>query len=230
MRFLSVLILLPSLSNAFTVDAMFKYANKEDFFIIKGDKKQEREYLYITLSELSTPSEGKSGEMDFSPETVSSWPVLVQPSEIALDEGEQVKVKVIKNDNVPPSLNDRIFGLTFVPDVLKNQRDKTYNVMFGYKVWFIVPGQGPLTGDVTVIKDFHGGDYTVKNGTNKVLAVDINYCTQGEKRSNDCSNQLIAGPGSVKKVSLGQQIRTAEFSFYPGSENNKNNLVKKVRL
>lgn len=41
--------LLPFSAHAFNVDSMVKYYNKEDSFILTGDKKDSREYIYDYL-------------------------------------------------------------------------------------------------------------------------------------------------------------------------------------
>ncbi|PLC60646.1 hypothetical protein B9P82_23825 [Citrobacter sp. L55] len=218
------LLLLPFTAYAFNVDSMVKYQNKEDFFILTGDKKDSREYIYTTISELKAVK-GKSVEDDLSLSNVASWPVIAEPSEIILGEGDQVRVKIEKNFEATDE--DRIFGITFTPDLIGQKGQKKYNIGFGYKVWMIVPGNAPLKGDVFVEKSSVSGSYIIKNSTNKVLEVDINYCGN-ERESNSCRGQLFIRPGVDKKVELGVKTKKAEFSFYAGGDKNK--MLKKIDL
>ncbi|EKN4706584.1 hypothetical protein JE941_002713 [Yersinia ruckeri] len=216
--------LLPFSAHAFNVDSMVKYYNKEDSFILTGDKKDSREYIYTTISEL-TAVNGESVENNLSSSSVASWPVIAEPSEIILSDGDQVKVKIEKI--YESSGGDRIFGITFTPDLMGKNDNKNYNIGFGYKAWMIVPGNNPLQGDMSVARSDALGSYVIKNGTNKVLEVDINYCGDNVLEKT-CSGQLFIRPGVVKKTVLGSQARNAVFSFYSGGDKNK--PLKKINL
>lgn len=219
-----VCFFLPFSVHAFNVDSMVKYYDKEDFFIVTGDKKGEREYIYTTISELTKINE-RDVEINFSSSAVSSWPILTEPSDIVLGNGEQVKVKIDKI--YQKSGDDRIFGITFTPDLINSHEKKNYNIGFGYKVWMIVLGDSPLRGDMSVARGNMPGDYIVKNNTNKVLEVNINYCGD-ERRLKSCQGQLFLRPGGSKKAELGSKARNAVFSFYSGGDNNK--PLKKINL
>lgn len=211
--------------NAFTVDSMVKVAGKENYFLVSGNS-NDREYLYITLSELISDKNNRSHEVVFDANNVTAWPVVAEPADVIVSAGEQVKIKIIKN--YVSSGNDRIFGVTFTPDVLDENSGKKYNLPLGYKSWFIVPGTDPITGSPGARKGEHTGDYIISNSTNKVMNVKINYCDHpGEK---DCTAQIITRPYSDKKVSLGNNVTSAEIDFYTVSGEQNKTAVKKIKL
>ena len=217
-------LLLPFSAHAFNIDSMVKYYNKDNFFILTGDKKETREYIYTTITEL-TVSNGKDVERELLSSDVARWPIIAEPSEILLNDGEQVKVKIEKNH--VDSNEDRIFGITFTPDLISNKGDKNYNIGFGYKVWMIVPGKQKIQGDMSVMRGASLGDFIISNKTNKVVEVDVNYCKDASA-TKSCRGQLVIRPRADKKISLGIRAGKAEFSFYIGGD--KTNPLKIVKL
>ncbi|MGY0144668.1 hypothetical protein [Edwardsiella tarda] len=214
--------LLPFSAQAFNTDAMVKFYDKEDFFVLSGDKKDTREYVYATLSELVSVN-GKQQEIEYSSENVANWPIFADPSEVILGNNEQVRIRVEKN--YKNTDDDRVFGITFIPDLMGGG-NKNYNIGFGYKVWMIIPGVKPLEGDMAVTRGLRNGEYVVKNRTNKVLEVDVNYCDSIQGKS--CRAQLFIRPNIEKKIALDMSAKTAEFSFYVS---NKGSVpVKKIKL
>ncbi|HAU2969629.1 TPA: hypothetical protein JC740_003856 [Salmonella enterica subsp. diarizonae] len=221
--------LIPFTSSAFNVDAMIKVSETEDFFLINGSG-SGREYLYVTLSELISDKNNKYHEVMFDANNVTIWPVMAEPSEVIVSQGEQVKVKIIKNYNSAGA--DRIFGVTFTPDIIetnnnKENKNEKINLPLGYKSWFIVPGKEPMTGSLNVRKGEHLGDYVINNNTNKVMNVKVNYC--GFSGESDCVAQVISRPYADKKVSLGANVKSAEMDFYPIS-GDQDKPVKKIKL
>lgn len=225
MKLIYFFLFLPFTVNAFTVDSMIKVSGKENYFLVSGNS-NDREYLYITLSELISDKNNRSHEMFFDASNATTWPVVAEPADVIVSAGEQVKIKIIKN--YASSGNDRIFGVTFTPDVLDENSGKKYNLPLGYKSWFIVPGTDPVTGSPEARKGEHTRDYIISNNTNKVMNVKINYCSHpGEK---DCTAQIITRPYSDKKVSLGNNVTSAEIDFYTVSGEQNTTPVKKIKL
>lgn len=207
---------------------MVKFSNREDFFIIKGNNESSREYVYIKLSELITSPNKKSHEIDYTNKNVRDWPIIADPAEIIVESGEEVKVKILKN--YPDSENDRIFGLTFIPDTINSKEDKKYNISFGYKTWFVIPSNAPMVGTLSAYKGNKLGDYAIKNDTNKVMEVTLDYCNQKLSGKEDkCTGQLIAAPYSTKNFSLGKDVNSVEIKFYLGGSSKKE-PVKKVTI
>ncbi|EDW4550378.1 hypothetical protein VQZ12_004709 [Salmonella enterica] len=225
MKFIYSFLFLPFTVNAFTVDSMIKVSGKEDYFVISGNS-NHREYLYITLSELISDKNNRSHEVVFDVNNVTTWPVVVEPADVIVSAGEQVKIKIIKN--YISSGNDRIFGVTFIPDALDENNGKKYNLPLGYKSWFIVPGTDPIIGKPGARKGEHAGDYIISNNTSKVMNVKINYCNHPDEK--DCTAQIITRPYSDKKVSLGNNVTSAEIEFYTISGEQNKTPVKKIKL
>ncbi len=223
---LSFLSFLSFAASAFNVDSMTKVSEseQEDYFLVSGGG-HGREYVYVTLSELISDGNNKSHEVVFDASNVTVWPVVAEPSEIIVSSGEQVKVKIAKN--YVSSGVDRIFGITFTPDVLDENQGKVYNISLGYKSWFIIPGSDPLAGDVSARKGERKGDYIISNNTNKVMNVKFTYCNS--PGGKDCVVYMTTRPYSDKKVSLGDKVTSTEIGFYTIS-GDKNTPVKKVKL
>ncbi|EPC4783751.1 hypothetical protein Q1B84_004776 [Salmonella enterica] len=226
MKLIYSFLLLSFTASAFNTDSMVKISEseQEDYFLVSGSG-SGREYVYVTLSELISDGNNKSHEVVFDASNVTIWPVVAEPSEIIVSSGEQVKVKITKN--YVPSGEDRIFGITFTPDVLNQEQGKTYNIPLGYKSWFIVPGNEPLVGNVSTRKGEHKGDYVISNNTNKVMNVKITYCNAPDGKN--CMVQMTSRPYSDKKISLGDKVTSAEMAFYTVS-GKQNKPFKKIKL
>ncbi|HCK0391762.1 TPA: hypothetical protein NM844_000921 [Salmonella enterica] len=228
MRLIFFLIsLMPLTSSAFDIDGMIKVSDTEDFFLVNGSG-SGREYLYVTLSELISDQNNKYHEIIFDAGNVTIWPIIAEPSEVIVSKGEQVKVKIIKKYH--SSGADRIFGVTFTPDVIepnKEGKNKKINLPLGYKSWFIVPGKEPMIGTLNVRKGEHTGDYIINNNTNKVMNIKVNYCNYANEHG--CITQIISRPYAEKKVSLGSNVKLAEIEFYNIS-GDQAKPVKKIKL
>lgn len=226
MKLIYSLFFLPFAVSAFNVDSMIKIsgAAQENYFLVSGNK-HSREYIYITLSELISDKNNKHHEVIFDASNVTVWPVLAEPSELIVPFGEQVKVKIIKN--YISSSTDRIFGITFTPDVLDESQGEQYHLPLGYKSWFIVPGSGPMVGNVSARRGEHRGDYIISNNTNKVMNVKITYCNDPDEK--DCVAQITTRPYADKQISLGDKVSSPEIDFYTIS-GDQSKPVKKIKL
>ena len=207
-KILILLFLIPFTSGAFTVDSMMKISADEDYFLVTGNGKQD-EYLYVTLSELVSGKNNAKKEIVYSAENTSAWPIVAEPAEIIISPGDQIKINITKNYSA--SGNDRIFGITFTPDILDQKNDKQYNIPFGYRSWLIVPGKEPLAGDMSARKGNRKGEYIISNQTNKVMDIKINYCGSEEDK---CNSQLISRPYSDKTIMLGQTVSKVVIEFF----------------
>ncbi|EFM8799895.1 hypothetical protein H9N62_004938 [Escherichia coli] len=224
MYWLFIFFLLPISAYAFNVDSMVKYHNKDNYFVLTGDKKDSREYIYTTITELTTEN-GKNIEKEFMSSNISSWPVITEPSEIILGEDDKVRVKVDKT--FENTKEDRVFGITFTPDLLGGGQGKKYNIGFGYKVWMVVPGNSPLKGDVSVVSGGVQGGYIINNNTNKFIEMDVNYCGN-DPESSSCKGQLFIRPNSDKKLILEKKVKNVVFRFYINGDKNKE--IKTISL
>ncbi|EDZ6276216.1 hypothetical protein GSC38_004785, partial [Salmonella enterica] len=97
MKALFFFILFPFTSNAFQIDSMIKVAdsNNENHLIVTGNS-SSREFLYITLSELISDENNQTKEIVYNADNISIWPIVAQPAEIIVSNGEQVKVDIVK--------------------------------------------------------------------------------------------------------------------------------------
>lgn len=226
MKLVYSLFFLPFTASAFNIDSMIKVSGteQENYFLISGSG-HGREYVYITLSELISDRNNKHHEVIFDASNVTVWPVLAEPSELIVSSGEQVKVKIAKNYG--SSGADRIFGITFTPDVLDESKGGKYHLPLGYKSWFIIPGSEPVVGSMSARKGEHKGDYIISNNTNKVMNVKVTYCNTPDEK--DCMEQIITRPYADKQISLGDKVTSPEIDFYTISDN-QNIPVKKIKL
>lgn len=226
MKLIYSLFFLPFAASAFNVDSMIKIsgAEQDNYFLVSGSK-HSREYIYITLSELISDKNNKHHEIIFDANNVTVWPVVAEPSELIVPFGEQVKIKIIKN--YISSGADRIFGITFTPDVLGESQGEQYHLPLGYKSWFIVPGSEPMVGNMSARRGEHKGDYIISNNTNKVMNVKITYCDTPGKIG--CMAQITTRPYANKQISLGDKVTSPEIEFYTVS-GDQNTPVKKIKL
>lgn len=223
MKILYFLLLLPFFSCAFSIDSMIKFSDKDDFFLVNGNSK-EREYVYVTLSELISDKNNRHHEIFYDASNVTRWPVSAEPSEIIVSSGEQVRVRI--NKNYRPVGEDRIFGISFSPDTLHDKKNNQYNIPFGYKAWLIVPGKDPLSGTVDVSKATGKNRYVIKNDTNKVMDVRADYC--GSNNEKKCRSQLIARPYSEKTIEIDSNDIPVEFAFSVSTGNDKKIIKRKI--
>lgn len=211
-KWLSFLILTPPLSQAFTVDSLIKFSNDQDYFLVTGNDENKREYINIVLSELVTHPGRSSQEINYTAENIAQWPIIAEPTEIIVDSREQVKVKIVKNYTA--STEDRIFGITFTPDNLSQNEDKSYDLTFGYKTWYIIPGSKSITGSLDMTKLKNIGDYQIRNQTNKVVVVKLNYCDSILRSEKNCQGNLVVAPYTNKSISLGAKATHIEAKFH----------------
>lgn len=205
---------------------MIKFSGVEDFFIVSGNSKN-REFIYVTLSELVSDKGRKPHEIFYDASNVTRWPVSVEPSEVIVSSDEQVRVKIRKNYR--ESGSDRIFGVMFTPDTLGGgeYNSNKYNIPFGYKAWLIIPGTDPLIGSIGVEKTKKSNKFNVKNNSNKVIDIWADYCSHA--KINSCRSQLISRPYSEKTIEINSNGYPVEFSFYTTTSENKE-LIKRIVL
>lgn len=223
MKILYFLLLLPFFSCAFSIDSMIKFSDKDDFFLVNGNNRA-REYVYVTLSELISDKNNRHHEIFYDAGNVTRWPVSAEPSEIIVSSGEQVRVRI--NKNYRAAGQDRIFGINFSPDTLHDKNSNQYNIPFGYKAWLIVPGTDPVSGTVDVSKTTGKNRYVVKNDTNKVMDVRVDYC--GSDNDKKCRSQLIARPYSEKTIEIDSNGNPVEFAFSVSTGNEKKIIKRKI--
>lgn len=225
MKALFFFILFPFTSNAFQIDSMIKVAdsNNENHLIVTGNS-SSREFLYITLSELISDENNQTKEIVYNADNISIWPIVAQPAEIIVSNGEQVKVDIVKKYEA--SSNDRVFGIMFTPDIINKNVTNKYNIPFGYKTWFIVPGTSKLTGRIDVYKGKEPYKYIINNDTNKVLDINIKSCDGAKK---ECLNNLLLKPWTKKNVTLENNKQSHVFIFYAYESGSKKE-VKRISL
>ncbi|EEC2776983.1 hypothetical protein CDA89_25500, partial [Salmonella enterica] len=97
-------------ASAFQVDTLSKVIVKDnESLVVTGDT--GREYLYTSLSRVYVDSAGNIQETLLSPDDVENWPLIVEPGEIILDRGDDVRVKINRNGQQLPE--DTVLGLSF---------------------------------------------------------------------------------------------------------------------
>ncbi|EIZ7192393.1 molecular chaperone [Salmonella enterica] len=181
---------------AFQVDTLSKIILKDDdSLILTGDT--GREYLYTSLSRVRVDRMGNIHEDLLTPENIENWPVIVDPGEVILDQGDEVRVRI--NRNGPQDQDDIVLGLSFIPERTINNRAKGsgLQVSVGYKAWLFIPGKAPLSGDVTAYRK--ANKIIIDNTTNKILRIMVH----GDNRSGSgdgTDNSLMSLPGTKKEI------------------------------
>ncbi|EJG5422732.1 hypothetical protein NAD24_004857, partial [Salmonella enterica] len=133
--------------SAFQVDTLSKVIVKDnESLVVTGDT--GREYLYTSLSRVYVDSAGNIQETLLSPDDVENWPLIVEPGEIILDRGDDVRVKINRNGQQLPE--DTVLGLSFIPENVKKNEQKGSGLQMsvGYKTWLFIPGTSQLRGKV----------------------------------------------------------------------------------
>lgn len=196
--FLSVFffIFFSAYAPAFQVDTLSKIITKDDdSLILTGDT--GREYLYTSLSRVRVDRAGNIHEDLLAPEDIENWPVIVEPGEMILDQGDEVRVRI--NRNGPQNQNDIVLGLSFTPESTTNNSSKGsgLQISVGYKAWLFIPGKAPLSGDVTAYRK--ATKIVINNNTNKILRIMIHGDNSTES-DNGSDNSLISLPGTKKEI------------------------------
>ncbi|EAW1164912.1 hypothetical protein PX617_005042 [Salmonella enterica subsp. enterica] len=201
--------------SAFQVDTLSKVIAKDnESLVVTGDA--EREYLYTTLSRVYVDSAGDIQETLLSPDDVENWPLIVEPGEIILDRGDDVRVKI--NRNGQQLAEDTVLGLSFIPENVKKNEQKGSGLQMsvGYKTWLFIPGTSQLRGKVSAYRN--GDKIFISNSTNKILRIVIN----SDKTENGFFMSL---PGTKKEfVSIrGEEV----IDFYLVDKSGK---IKEIKL
>ncbi len=189
-------IFFPVCSSAFQVDTLSKIISKDnDSLILTGDT--GREYLYTSLSRVRVDRGGNIHEDLLDPEDIENWPVIVDPGEVILDQGDEVRIRI--NRNGPQSPDDIVLGLSFIPENTTNNSAKGsgLQISVGYKTWLFIPGKKPLRGDVTAYRK--ATKIVIDNNTNKILRIMV-HGDNSSGSDNGTDNSLISLPGTKKEI------------------------------
>lgn len=181
---------------AFQVDTLSKIILKDDdSLILTGDA--GREYLYTSLSRVRVDRMGNIHEDLLAPENIENWPVIVDPGEVILDQGDEVRVRI--NRNGPQGQDDIVLGLSFIPERMINNRAKGsgLQVSVGYKAWLFIPGKAPLSGDVTAYRK--ANKIIIDNTTNKILRIMV-HGDNSSGSGDGTDNSLMSLPGTKKEI------------------------------
>lgn len=205
-----VMILVSQSCFAVQVSTLYKVIdqNEHNYLTLTGNN-SHREYVYTTLSRVIVTDKGELRETALKPEEVAQWPVIVEPGEIVLDTGEEVRVNITKNVNTV--LDDSVLGLSFIPEPTQKKSDKKetgLQMAIGYKIWLFIPGTSPLKGEVSAIRKGH--QVFIENKTNKVLRVAIENCDK--VNTEPCSGFVFSLPNTTKSVEVKKSKAT--FSIY----------------
>lgn len=210
-------------ANAFKVDSLLKVMDdNNNNIIISSDRPTGREFIHLNLSSIIMSGENKGKEIPFDQNNVSTWPVLVEPSEVVLDAGDEIRVKIIRN--TVRQTDDMVVGVSFIPDPEKVQvNNSSLQVSVGYKTWLVIPGSSAFVGDVSAKR--HGQKIIISNASNKIVRVLPNDCS-GVGPSK-CLSSIISLPGTTKEIDSESTLSTT-LSFYDFSELSKK--IKEVTL
>lgn len=181
---------------AFQVDTLSKVISKDDdSLILTGDA--GREYLYTSLSRVRVDRMGNIHEDLLAPENIENWPVIVDPGEVILDQGDEVRVRI--NRNGPQDQDDIVLGLSFIPERTINNRAKGsgLQVSVGYKAWLFIPGKALLSGDVTAYRK--ANKIIIDNTTNKILRIMV-HGDNCSGSGDGTDNSLMSLPGTKKEI------------------------------
>ncbi|EBC1670944.1 hypothetical protein RQ094_003886 [Salmonella enterica] len=183
-------------ASAFHVDSMLKvFSEKNNHFILTSEKKEGRDYIFVSLTEMKLKPDGGYQEIPLNPEAVAEWPIIISPGDIVLDSGDEVKVNIIRNS--PQPADDRVIGVAFIPDAENRMvNGAALQIALGYKAWLIIPGSAPFKGNVETYRSENS--IIINNMTNKILRIGINECQEHEDKI--CSDEIISLPGSHKKI------------------------------
>ncbi|MGY0155221.1 hypothetical protein ACVQK1_15860 [Edwardsiella tarda] len=219
MKYAPLLLLLASYSQpgcAFSVDSLFKVDGENNRFFVLKNPESEPVYLSITLSELQRKAGGGYHEVPFTAAEFLNWPLYIDPSEVVIDAEGEVRVSVMRANSVPAY--DRIIGVSFIPDALRQQQaqpDSNVAISIGYKSWYIIPGSQPIQGEPAAwLRD---GKIHFDNQSSRVLRFEMDLC-QGiseEKAKARCYGEAILLPGNRKIIAIpaGANVRQGRVTF-----------------
>ncbi|AOV96284.1 hypothetical protein A9798_04560 [Edwardsiella hoshinae] len=189
---------------AFTLDALFKVDGENNRFFLLNNPDKEPVYLAINLSELRRKADGRYQESPLQPEAFLSWPIYLDPSELVIDGEGEVRVAVVRVAG--PVAEDRILGITFVPDTLRQQAQtgSSISLAIGYKAWYLLPGTQPIQGAPAAW--LANGQLHFANRSNKVLQMELDLCRDQSPPSgaerNICYAEALLLPGNSKTMAL----------------------------
>lgn len=201
-----VTIFVPQSCFAFQVSTLYKVINQDDhnYITLTGDNPY-REYIYTTLSRVTVTKNGELSEEALKPEEVAQWPVIVEPGEIVLDTGEDVRVNITKNMKTPAE--DSVLGVAFIPEPAQAHSDKKntgLHMAIGYKTWLFIPGTAPLVGNISATRK--GEQVLIQNQTNKILRVTIDNCTK--VNTVPCHGFVFSLPNTTKSIAVKENKAT----------------------
>lgn len=199
-------IILSSSCFAFQVSTLYKVfdIDNNNYITLTGDNTQ-REYIYTTLSQVTVTPTGDLKEDALKPEDIAQWPVIIEPGEIVLNTGEEIRLSITKN--VETIVNDRVLGISFIPEQTQSgqHKDNTgLQMAIGYKTWLFIPGSSALEGNVKTTRK--GQQVFIENRTNKVLRVVIENCK--EVNTEPCSGFVFSLPNTTKIVEVNESKAT----------------------
>lgn len=195
---ISLSIFFSAYVSAFQVDTLSKIITKDDdSLVLTGDT--GREYLYTSLSRVRVDHAGNIHEDPLAPEDIEGWPVIVDPGEVILDQGDEVRVRI--NRNGPQDEDDIVLGLSFIPESTTNNSAKGsgLQISVGYKTWLFIPGKAPLKGDITAYRKEN--KVVIDNSTNKIMRIMVHGDTS-TGNGNVTDNTLISLPGTKKEIDV----------------------------
>ncbi|AOV96335.1 hypothetical protein A9798_04830 [Edwardsiella hoshinae] len=200
---------------AFSVDSLFKVDGENNRFFVLKNPENEPVYLSITLSELQRQRGGEYKEIPFNAEAFLSWPLYIDPPDVVIDAQGEVRVSVIRANSTPKF--DRIIGVSFIPDALRQaqRHDNNVAISIGYKSWYIIPGSLPIQGEPTAW--LSAGKIHFNNQSSRVLRFEMDLC-QGvseEKAKARCYGESVLLPGNKRIIDIpsGANVRQGRVTF-----------------
>ncbi|AKM47029.1 MULTISPECIES: hypothetical protein [Edwardsiella] len=218
---------------AFTVDSLFKVDSENSRYFVLKNPDAESVYLSVSLTELQRTNKGVYQEIALSTDDFLSWPIYIDPMDIVIDASGEVRVSVIRTAQTTPL--DRIIGVSFIPDSLRQQEqgaNSNVAITIGYKSWYLIPGTQPLAGEPQAWisdKRIH-----FNNPTNKVLRLTLDVCPDSDKStaSEGCYSEAILLPGNEKQINvpMGADLNTGKVMFFDLSNQYKKEIsLRSVR-
>lgn len=209
-------LLMTNPAQAFSVDSLFKVDSENNRFFILKNPDAEPAYLSIVLSELQRKENGRYQETPFAAEDFLNWPIYIDPAEVVVDAEGEVRLSVVSANK--PVAQDRIIGVSFIPDALRQQQEQPESsvaISIGYKSWYIIPGTQPIQGEPAAW--LSGGKIHFNNQSNKVLSFEMDLCkgVSAEKAKATCYGESVLLPGNSKVIDIppGSNVQQGQVSF-----------------